>query len=190
MNALLPPISPPPSTLPTPSPTPPTAASSPTLSPATNHLPFTTPIWAPGKEPLPVGLSEADRPLWEQNKRMERYMSTAMESCIVKTALAGGAGGVHSVSYIRRASILTTIKGFALGSFFSLMSSSFAYEDPYLRSQSTLNNTQKARQIFKEMGRGMWSSGKSFGKIGALFAGFECVIESVSLIALFVVCPC
>jgi len=73
------------------------------------------------------------------------------------------------------------MKGFALGSFFSLMSSSFAYEDPYLRSQSTLNNTQKARQIFKEMGRGMWSSGKSFGKIGALFAGFECVIESVSL---------
>jgi len=74
------------------------------------------------------------------------------------------------------------ILGFALGAFFSLMSSSFAYEDPYLRSQTALNTstTQKARHIFKEMGRGMLSSGKSFGKIGALFAGVECVIESVS----------
>jgi import inner membrane translocase subunit TIM22 len=62
------------------------------------------------------------------------------------------------------------------------MSSSFAYEDPYLRSQTALNTstTQKARHIFKEMGKGMLSSGKSFGKIGALFAGVECVIESVS----------
>jgi len=68
------------------------------------------------------------------------------------------------------------------------MSSSFAYEDPYLRSQTTLNTTQKARQIFKEMGKGMWSSGKSFGKIGALFAGVECVIESVSL-PFCLVCP-
>jgi import inner membrane translocase subunit TIM22 len=65
------------------------------------------------------------------------------------------------------------------------MSSSFAYEDPYLRSQTTLNTTQKARQIFKEMGKGMWSSGRSFGKIGALFAGVECVIESVCLIFTF-----
>lgn len=64
------------------------------------------------------------------------------------------------------------------------MSASFAYEDPYLRAQTqpqaALNTTQKASQIFKEMGKGMWTSGKSFGKIGALFAGIECVIESVS----------
>lgn len=61
------------------------------------------------------------------------------------------------------------------------MSASFAYEDPYLRAQSqaAMNTTQKASQIFKEMGKGMWTSGKSFGKIGALFAGVECVIESV-----------
>jgi hypothetical protein len=26
----------------------------------------------------------------------------------------------------------------------------------------------------------MWSTGKGFGKVGALFAGIECVIESVS----------
>lgn len=74
--------------------------------------------------------------------------------------------------------------GFGIGAFFSLMSASFAYEDPYLRAQTQagMNTTQKASQIFKEMGRGMWTSGKSFGKIGALFAGIECVIESVSLL--------
>ena len=61
------------------------------------------------------------------------------------------------------------------------MSASFAYEDPYLRAQTQvgMNTAQKASKIFKEMGKGMWSSGKSFGKIGALFAGVECVIEGV-----------
>jgi len=61
------------------------------------------------------------------------------------------------------------------------MSASFAYEDPFLRqkTQAGLNTTQKAREIFRDMGKGMWSTGKGFGKVGALFAGIECVIESV-----------
>lgn len=69
------------------------------------------------------------------------------------------------------------------------MSASFAYEDPYLRAQTQvgLNTAQKASQIFKEMGKGMWTSGKSFGKIGALFAGIECVIEGVRPILFFFV---
>ncbi|KAF5322093.1 hypothetical protein D9619_001979 [Psilocybe cf. subviscida] len=131
------------------------------MNPSTNGLPCQVPIWAPHKEPLPAGLAEEDRPFYEQNKRWEGYMAFAMESCPVKTTLAGGAG-------------------FGIGAFFSLMSASFAYEDPYLRAQTQagMNTTQKASQIFKEMGRGMWTSGKSFGKIGALFAGIECVIES------------
>jgi import inner membrane translocase subunit TIM22 len=57
------------------------------------------------------------------------------------------------------------------------MSSSFAYEDPLLRQN--LNTTQKTMEIFKDMGRGMLRSGKGFGKVGALYAGIECVIESV-----------
>lgn len=57
------------------------------------------------------------------------------------------------------------------------MSSSFAYEDPLLRQN--LNTTQKTAEIFKDMGRGMWRGGKGFGKVGALYAGIECVIESV-----------
>ncbi|KAF8161302.1 Tim17/Tim22/Tim23/Pmp24 family-domain-containing protein [Crassisporium funariophilum] len=130
------------------------------MNPSTNNLPCRVPIWAAGKEPLPPGLTEEDRPFWEQNKRWEGYTVMAMESCAVKTTMAGGAG-------------------FGIGAFFSLMSASFAYEDPYLRSQTQagMNTTQKASQIFKEMGKGMWTSGKSFGKIGALFAGIECVIE-------------
>lgn len=72
------------------------------------------------------------------------------------------------------------------------MSASFAYEDPYLRSQTQagMNTTQKASQIFKEMGKGMWTSGKAFGKIGALFAGVECIIESVRNACLFIVFTC
>lgn len=60
------------------------------------------------------------------------------------------------------------------------MSASFAYEDPYLRQQTQagMTNTQKAHEVFKEMGRGMWRTGKGFGKVGALFAGIECVIEA------------
>lgn len=77
----------------------------------------------------------------------------------------------------------SSVTGFGIGAFFSLMSASFAYEDPLLRQQTQvgLNTTQKASQIMKEMGKGMWTSGKGFGKVGALFAGIECVIESVSI---------
>lgn len=62
------------------------------------------------------------------------------------------------------------------------MSSTFAYEDPFLRQRTTMANVpQKASKIFKEMGKGMWTSGKGFGKVGAMFAGVECVIESVGI---------
>ncbi|KIM40301.1 hypothetical protein M413DRAFT_73782 [Hebeloma cylindrosporum] len=131
------------------------------MNPSTNNLPCRVPIWAPHKEPLPPGLSEEDRPFFEQNKRWEGYMGSAMESCPVKTTLPPG-----------------VLVRFGIGAFFSLMSASFAYEDPYLRSQTQMNTTQKASQIFKEMGKGMWTSGKAFGKIGALCAGVECIIES------------
>jgi len=85
----------------------------------------------------------------------------AMENCVTKAALAGGGGLV-------------------LGGMFSLMSASFAYEDPYIRAQQEAGMTtpQKASKIFKEMGKNAWSTGKSFGKVGALYASIECVIES------------
>ncbi|KAF9243173.1 mitochondrial import inner membrane translocase subunit TIM22 [Melanogaster broomeanus] len=123
-------------------------------------LPLVAPLFPAGREPLPPGLTEEDRAQMLEAKKYQGWMSAGAESCVVKTGIAG-------------------IGGVGIGAFFSLMSASFAYEDPYLRSQTQagMNNTQKAREIFKEMGRGMWRSGKGFGKVGALFAGIECVIE-------------
>ncbi|KAG6857189.1 hypothetical protein H0H87_008254 [Tephrocybe sp. NHM501043] len=125
-----------------------------------SNYPCAVPIYAPGKAPLPPGLTEEDRAAFEQTKKWEGYAGMAMESCAVKTVMAGGAG-------------------FGIGAFFSLMSASFAYEDPLLRQQTQagMKTAQKAREVFREMGRGMWTSGKGFGKVGALFAGIECVIE-------------
>ncbi len=63
------------------------------------------------------------------------------------------------------------------------MSSTFAYEDPLSRASSQLANKGTLAQtkfIFKEMGKNMWSSGKGFAKIGAIYSGVECCIEGVS----------
>ncbi|KAI0090716.1 mitochondrial import inner membrane translocase subunit TIM22 [Irpex rosettiformis] len=121
------------------------------------QLPLVPPLFPAGKEPLPPGWTEEDRANMMQAKQYQNWMQMGMESCAAKTIIAG-------------------VGGLAIGAFFSLMSSSFAYEDPLMRA--SLTRTQKASEIFKEMGRGMWRSGKGFGKVGALFAGIECVIES------------
>lgn len=54
--------------------------------------PGQVPIYAPGKEPLPPGFTEEDRAAIQQTKKWEGYAGMAMESCAVKTVLAGGAG--------------------------------------------------------------------------------------------------
>ncbi|KAA1470392.1 Tim17-domain-containing protein [Dentipellis sp. KUC8613] len=122
-------------------------------------LPLVAPLFPAGKEPLPPGMTEEDRENMMQMKKYQDLMTMGMESCVAKTAIAG-------------------VGGFGIGAFFSMMSASFAYEDPMLRQASTMNNKQKTVEIFKEMGKGMWRSGKGFGKVGALFAGIECVFES------------
>lgn len=84
--------------------------------------------------------------------------------------------------------IKLTESGFGLGAFFSLMSATFAYEDPLSRASSQLANAGTKAQtiyVFKEMGRNMWSSGKGFARVGALYAGTECCIEGVSLSRLY-----
>jgi import inner membrane translocase subunit TIM22 len=75
---------------------------------------------------------------------------------------------------------MESVLGVAIGAFFSMMNASFQYEDPMLRSKmADKHMTQRARDIFKEMGVNMWRSGRGFGKVGALFAGIECAIEGV-----------
>lgn len=142
-------------------------------------LPLVPPVFPAGKEPLPPGFTEEDRAQMMQAKKYQDYMTMGMESCVAKSVLAGG-GGTLSIFSLHQQSGTPFQKlpvGLAIGAFFSLMSSSFAYEDPLSRAR--LTTTQKASEIFKEMGRGMWRSGKGFGKVGALFAGIECVFESV-----------
>ncbi|KAF8317586.1 mitochondrial import inner membrane translocase subunit TIM22 [Clavulina sp. PMI_390] len=125
-----------------------------------DRRPLVAPVFPAGAEPLPPGWSEEDRVALTQQKKMEGYMSTAMESCVVKSAMSGA-------------------MGFGMGAFFSLMSTTFAYEDPLSRTweKATMSTTQKTSQIFKDMGKSMWRGGRGFGTVGALYAGSECVIE-------------
>ncbi|KAG8689017.1 Mitochondrial import inner membrane translocase subunit tim22 [Ceratobasidium sp. 423] len=118
------------------------------------------PIYQPGKEPLPPGLTEEDRAALMQQKKVEDWMRMGSESCAFKTVISGGAG-------------------FALGAFFSLMSSSFAVEDPMnrLNTDTSMTTRQKTSEFFKSTGKGMWRSGSGFAKVGALYSGVECCIE-------------
>lgn len=54
-----------------------------------------TPIYAPGTEPLPPGVTEQDREQYQQMLKMERYTKMAMDSCLAKTAMAGVAGKLY-----------------------------------------------------------------------------------------------
>ncbi|KAI6129274.1 mitochondrial import inner membrane translocase subunit TIM22 [Pisolithus croceorrhizus] len=110
------------------------------------HL-LVAPLYPAGREPLPPGLKEEDREQFMQAKKYQQVDA--------KTVMAG-------------------VGGLGIGAFFSLMSASFAYEDPYLRQQTQtgMTNTQKAREIFKEMGRGMWRTGAKNDMVNPVAAGF------------------
>ncbi|KAJ7668676.1 mitochondrial import inner membrane translocase subunit TIM22 [Mycena polygramma] len=113
--------------------------------------------YAAGKELVPAGFTPEDVENVRQTKKMEMFMSDAMASCPAKTVMAGGAG-------------------FGLGAIFTLMTASMSYEDPLLRQHA--GTAQRARDILRDTGKSMYTSGKSFGKIGAIYASIECVIES------------
>ena len=46
---------------------------------------------------------------------------------------------------------------------------------------ANLSTKLKVKEVFKDMGKNMWKSGSGFARVGALYAGSECVIEGVSL---------
>jgi hypothetical protein len=63
------------------------------------------------------------------------------------------------------------------------MGSSFTLEDPFRATQyDGMKTADKAKLVFKDMGKGMWRQGLGFAKVGALYAGTECVVEGVSLL--------
>jgi len=63
-----------------------------------SNIPCKVPIWAPGKEPLPPGITEAERPLLEQQKKWEKFMAMGMESCVTKALMAGAGGAFYLFS--------------------------------------------------------------------------------------------
>ena len=130
------------------------------------------PVYVPGTEPLPPGVTEDDRAELAKIARWNKIANGAMESCPTKCMLSGAAG-------------------FGLGAFFSLMSTSFAVDDPLRRTTlaanglatnatAELSTMQSTKEFFKQTGKSMYRSGKGFGKVGALYSGIECCIEAVS----------
>lgn len=201
-----------------------------------NKLPLVAPVYLPGQEPLPPGISEEDREQMKQAMKYQQYFVSAMESCVGKAVISG-------------------VIGFGLGAFFSLMSASLAIDDPlrqsmidraafekakrlegeakgangpsavsvnrparaplplaaaapystpvmhsagpssssmlsmlprgeYFRNlpppppQLPAASMQSTKEFFIQTGRSMYSSGRGFGKVGALYSGIECCIES------------
>ncbi|EST05621.1 Mitochondrial inner membrane translocase subunit Tim17/Tim22/Tim23/peroxisomal protein PMP24 [Kalmanozyma brasiliensis GHG001] len=135
------------------------------------HLrPLMAPVLVPGTEPLPPGMTEEDRAEMAKIAKWNKIANMSMESCPVKCALSGAAG-------------------FGLGAFFSLMSTSFAVDDPLRRTTLAANGLdpgkvgemttmQSTKEFFKQTGKSMYRSGKGFGKVGALYSGIECCIEA------------
>ncbi|CAO1639336.1 unnamed protein product [Sympodiomycopsis kandeliae] len=129
------------------------------------------PIYLPGKEPLPAGWTEDDRAALAAQKQGAQFFSSLTESCPAKAVLSG-------------------VAGFALGGFFSLLSTSLTIDDPLRRSNlqaaamangqtsvPELSTAQQTKEFFKHTGKGMYRSAKGFGKVGLLYAGIECCIE-------------
>lgn len=212
-------------------------------------MPLVAPVYLPGQEPLPPGLSEEDRMQIMQSIKYQGYIVKTMESCVGKAAISG-------------------VLGFGLGAFFSLMSASLSVDDPlrqtmidkaaaekarkleveqeaakrkdgastahksttsshvntteapprnttkqpiefsnqkinasapHTKTQSFLTKLpggnyfknlpapppqlpaatmQSTKEFFIQTGRSMYSSGRGFGKVGALYSGIECCLES------------
>ncbi|KAI9493010.1 Tim17/Tim22/Tim23/Pmp24 family-domain-containing protein [Zychaea mexicana] len=95
-----------------------------------------------------------------QEQAQIRMIQGAMESCPVKTGMAGVVGG-------------------AMGAAFGLFMSSFEFSgpsmDPKLLEQST---KVQMKAVFKDMKTRSFSMAKNFAVVGAIYSGSECCIES------------
>lgn len=135
------------------------------------NTPWLTPIYLPGKEPLPEGWTEEDRAEIAQVQKWSKFAASTMESCPTKCAFSG-------------------VAGFGLGAFFTLFSAALSADDPLRRSNLAAEaagitvpkqtTAQQTKQFFKETGRNMYRTGRGFGKVGALYSGIECCVEGVS----------
>ncbi|KAK9463968.1 mitochondrial inner membrane translocase subunit Tim17/Tim22/Tim23/peroxisomal protein PMP24 [Lipomyces oligophaga] len=77
---------------------------------------------------------------------------------------------------------MSGVGGFVLGGAFSLMMGAMAYDVPVGLGGKPISELPFREQFqvqMKDLGKKVYSSAKNFGKIGGIFAGFECVIEGV-----------
>lgn len=106
----------------------------------------------------------ADMTVEEQAEAGAQAMVEFMQSCPGKTAAAG-------------------IMGFGLGGVFGVFMSSLSYDTPSGYSEvskiSHLPFRQQMRLQFTDMFKRSYASAKNFGKVGGVYTGFECCIESL-----------
>lgn len=109
----------------------------------------------------PLGaMGGQNKTLSPQEQQTIRMMQGAFESCPVRTAMAG-------------------VAGFAMGAAFGLFMSSFEYAGPVMNEDLVKQTTkQQIKHAFKDMGTRSMSMAKNFGKVGMIYSGSECCIES------------
>lgn len=107
----------------------------------------------------------------EQGERGAQMMMNFMTSCPGKSVISG-------------------VTGFALGGVLGLFMASMSYDTPlHVPTPGNLNSAvqqisdlpmkQQIKIQFADMGKRSYSSAKNFGYIGMIYAGVECVVESV-----------
>ncbi|GLA38055.1 mitochondrial import inner membrane translocase subunit tim22 [Aspergillus niger] len=126
-----------------------------------NPTSMTTPMGGLGGAPGAAGPNMQG--MSEQEQAMVKMMYSAMESCPMKTVMAG-------------------TMGFGLGGVFGLFMASMSYDStftPQGKAIADLPWKEQVRRGFKDMGQRSWSSAKNFGIVGALYSGTECCIEGL-----------
>lgn len=105
-----------------------------------------------------------DLPPEQQAQLSAQAMMNFMQSCPGKLVMSG-------------------VTGFGLGGVIGIFMASMAYDTSFssaeARRVSSLPFRQQMKIQFTDMGKRSWSSAKSFGKIGGIFSGVECIIESL-----------
>lgn len=116
--------------------------------------------YGPGAEPR----SFSEMTVEEQAEAGALAMVNFMQSCPGKTVTAG-------------------VMGFGLGGVFGLFMSSMSYDTAMgineVNKVSHLPFKQQMKIQFTDMGKRSWASARNFGKIGAIYSGVECCVESL-----------
>lgn len=121
-----------------------------------------------------------------EQQQQVKMITGLMESCPVKTAMAGGAGKVSFVffTFLLESTLNALYKlGFVMGGAFGLFMSSFEFSGPSMRPELLEQSTKvQMKAVLKDMGTRSYSMAKNFAVVGAIYSGTECCIESVSWI--------